>query len=499
MTPSKPTAQPGFLRRWLTPTLADVFFVALFLAVFARSGGLQALLSDGDTGWHIRTGEMAIASGRVPVADPFSFSRAGQPWFAWEWGSDALFALLFRWRGLAAVAAMAGAVLALGAAVRFAHMLRRGAGLWLALGLGLAAASAASIHYLARPHVFSILLYAVALGMIEEDWRQPGRRVWWLVPLAALWANLHAGFAILPATLALAALCGGAGRRLRYAALAAAAGAATLLNPYGWHLHQHIFGFMNSSWIMDHVQEFQSPNIRTEGLVVFALLLLGGVAVAGRAGRFEAALVLIWGFAAMRSARHIPFFALVAAPVVASACAGRWRKWAEGAGAQAPGRILWDLSQELGRRAGFSAWLPVAAGALVFFTAGAGAGLGFPDARFPVAAVARNAGWLDPRTEMPRVLTSDQWADYLIFREYPRGRVFFDGRSDFYGAALGGEYNKLMVAGDGWREAMGRYGFTVALLPHDWPLSTVLDREPGWRPVYRDKVAVLFVRERGGL
>ena len=72
----------------------------------------------------------------------------------------------------------------------------------------LAAASASSIHYLARPHVFSILLYAVALGIVEEDGRHPGWRVWTLVPLAALWANLHAGFAMLPATL-------GAGGRVR--------------------------------------------------------------------------------------------------------------------------------------------------------------------------------------------------------------------------------------------------------------------------------------------
>ena len=47
---------PGFLRRLLTPSLADVFFVALLAGAFLRPGGLQALLADGDTGWHIRTG-----------------------------------------------------------------------------------------------------------------------------------------------------------------------------------------------------------------------------------------------------------------------------------------------------------------------------------------------------------------------------------------------------------------------------------------------------------
>jgi len=485
--------QPGWLRRCLTPSLADVFFLALFLAVFARQVGLEALLADGDTGWHIRAGELALAAGRAPVADPFSFSLPGQPWFAWEWGSDVLFALAFRWHGLAAVAALAGVALALAAAVIFARILRRGAGLGLALAAALAAASASSIHYLARPHVFSILFYAVALGVIEADSRQPGWRVWALVPLAALWANLHGGFVILPATLALAAACGPARQRVRYGLLAAATAAATLLKPYGWRLHEHIFRYLNSSWILDHVREFQSPSIRAEGTVVFALLLLAAVAVAGRAGRLEAALVLIWGFAALRSARHVPFFAMVGAPVVASAAAAWWRGLADRAAAQSPLRILWELSRDLGRRPGFSAWLPAAAAAIILLAASAPAG--FPAACFPVRAVEGNAPLLAAGAEMPRVLTSDQWADYLIFRLYPRAKVFFDGRSDFYGPTLGADYRKLMGAEAGWRELLDRYGFSLALLPHDWALSTVLDREPGWRLVYRDPVAVLYARQ----
>jgi len=99
---------------------------------------------------------------------------------------------------------------------------------------------------------------------------------------------------------------------------------------------------------------------------------------------------------------------------------------------------------------------------------------------------------------MPRILTSDQWADYLIFKLYPRQRVFFDGRSDFFGPVLGGDYRSLMSADRGWRELMSLYGFELALLPHDWPLSTVLEREPGWRLVYADRAGVLLAREGGG-
>jgi hypothetical protein len=226
-------------------------------------------------------------------------------------------------------------------------------------------------------------------------------------------------------------------------------------------------------------------------MVVFAVLLLAAVAVAGRAGRFEGALVFLWGFASMRSARHIPLFAIVAAPVIAEAWAGAWREMAERWGPGSVAAILRNFATDLGRHPRPSAWLAVSAVVVLMVLPPAG----FSEARFPVMAVEQNAVRLAPAGIAPRVLTSDQWADYLIYRLYPRQRVFFDGRSDFFGPRIGGDYRTLFGAEPGWVELLDRYGFDLALLPHDWPLSTMLERQPGWRVVYRDKVAVLYARK----
>jgi len=388
---------------------------------------------------------------------------------------------------MAAVAVASGVILAMAATILFARLLQRGCGLWIALLVTLAAASASSVHYLARPHIFTILFFSLALWIIEED-----RGVWLLVPITALWVNLHAGFVAWLATLGL--LSGAClwnrewGRVRRYGVLAGLCGAASLANPYGWKLHEHVFQYLGSRWIVDNVQEFQSPNIRSEGMIVFALLLLAAVAFVSRSRAFEAVLVLAWGFAALRSARHIPLFAIVAAPVVASGCAEIWR------GAAAPAlRTWWELGQDLARSARVSLCLPVSA-AIVLFSAPSA---GFPESRFPVDAVRTNAARLAPANAMPRILTSDQWADYLIFQLYPRQRVFFDGRSDFFGPSLGADYRALMTADRSWRQLMDRYGFDLALLPHDWPLSTALEKEPGWHRVYEDRVGVLLARQGG--
>jgi hypothetical protein len=395
--------------RLLRPSVVDVFFCALLLTAFLRPAGLEALLFDGDTGWHIRTGELVLATGRAPAADPFSFTRPGQPWFAWEWLSDVIFALLWRWKGLAAVAAFSGAVISLSAAILFSRLLERGAGLAVAILVSMAAVSASSVHYLARPHVFSILLYVVALGMLERDRTRPGPALWLLIPLTALWANLHAGFVawcVTPA--ALAAVCAlerDWPRMRRYAALAAGCAAASLANPYGWRLQAHVVEYLSSGWIMNHVQEFQSPSIRSEGMVVYAVLLLGAAVATAGADRFEAALALLWGFASLRSARHAPLFAIVAAPVIASACARLWARGAERMGPRSAVALFRDFALDLGRRPRPSFWLPVSA----VLAMAALPSASFPASRFPVTAVERNMARLTPPAAAPRVLTSDQW------------------------------------------------------------------------------------------
>jgi hypothetical protein len=201
--------------------------------------------------------------------------------------------------------------------------------------------------------------------------------------------------------------------------------------------------------------------------------------------------VLVWGFLALRSARHVPFFAIPAAPVLASAIARYWSLLAARAGGSSPLRIFWDLAQEFGRHPRVSVWLPLSAAVVM----AAVPATGFPEKIFPVQAVERSLQQLTPAATVPRILTSDQWADYLIFRLYPHQRVFFDGRSDFYGPAIGSDYRKLLSGESPWRELLDRYHFDLALLPHDWALSTALEHEPGWRLVYHDSVAVLFARD----
>ena len=93
-----------------------------------------------------------------------------------------------------------------------------------------------------------------------------------------------------------------------------------------------------------------------------------------------------------------------------------------------------------------------------------------------------------------RVLSSDQWSDYLIYSFYPRIKVFFDGRSDFYAPSIRGEYLQLMDAGWRWEEILNRHQFDAALLPLEWSLTSAMKVPPDWPVVYDDGMAVYFER-----
>jgi hypothetical protein len=51
---------------------------------------------DPDLWWHLRTGQWIVETGHVPHSDPFSFTRAGEPWVSHEWLSEVVFYELWK-------------------------------------------------------------------------------------------------------------------------------------------------------------------------------------------------------------------------------------------------------------------------------------------------------------------------------------------------------------------------------------------------------------------
>ena len=495
--------------RLLVPSLSDLFFLAILVWLFAAgSSGWQSLLADGDAGWHIRTGQYILDHHGVPHQDLYSFSKPGAPWYAWEWGSDVIFGSLQRLAGLKAVVLAAAAVLALFATTLIRRMVWRGTHLFVALAVALLSVGSASIHFLARPHIFTLLLLSVSVWLVERDREHPSRALWLLVPLTVLWTNLHGGFLALIAVVGLTAvgiaaelwLAGDFARRwrdaARYATLAGACAAASLVNPYGWRLHQHMFEYLRSDWIRSVIQEFQSPSFRNENMMQFEGLLMAGLIAAGallrRRRMVEALWILFFAHEGLASARHVPIFVTVAGPAIAAELAARWAAWTRSAPRQSLRAILNRMAADSApgfRRA--SLWPAAVLLALALIGPPIPWPQDFPDVVFPVKMVHEHASEI----LQARVLTTDQWADYLIYTD-PRQKVFVDGRSDFYGPETGNQYIHLVYGQWDWRQTMDRYRFNLVLLPTDLGIVQILKLQPEWRVVEDDGKRILMARKQ---
>jgi hypothetical protein len=488
------------LRVLLLPSLSDTLFIALMVILFIAGRGWASLLFDADTGMHIRTGDFILRTHSVPVRDPFSFTLPTAPWYAWEWLADITFSAVHAGLGLKGVVLLSGTIICLAMMVLFRHMIWRGVGFHIAVLMIVLVVGASEIHFLARPHVFTILLTAVTLWMLDRDRSNATRAVWLMVPLTAVWANLHGGFLIAVVSVGAFAVEAAIRRDVagakRYGTLAAACAFATLINPYGWQLHVHIWHYLRSDWLINSIDEFQSPVFRSEGMFKFEVLLFLGLAflfAAVRQKRFaDALLILFWGHQALTSARHVPIYAIAAAPVIAEELDKLWRRWIQ---ASAPASIMGTIRDILRdfqpHAARTSVWVFLFVGMLTIGNLGGRWPSDFPSERYPTALVQRNATLL---TSGGHMLNADFWGGYLIYRLVPNHQIFIDGRSDYYGREVVKDYVKLRSAGDKWEDVMAKYNFEFALIPKDWPLAGLLKQKPGWVFRDQDEQGILFQR-----
>jgi len=501
----------------LLPSLTDVAFLLPIVFLFAPLNGVKSMLGDGDTGYHIRAGEWILANGRVPDRDIFSFTKAGEPWFAWEWLWDAGFAWLHQCGGLAAVVLVSLLVIGLTFALLFRLARRRCGNPLLAISVTLLAVAASSIHWLARPHVFSWLFLVIFLGLLERVSEGRFRLLWWLPPLTVLWTNLHGGF-FLGIVLVLSYAAGeltswlidadpsvrrrALGRSRPFLLAGVGCLAASFVNPYFYRLHKHICAYLTDTYHLGNIAEFQSLSFRHPTAPYFeAIAALGAMGILWSLWRRRYAhAILLGGFlhGALLAKRNIPVFVILAAPIIAL-CLDEVLKRIERATVadwiRRATRSFTDLAAEFATMD--RGWrlhvTSVAAFALLCVLVDAPSAPGklrgeYDSRGYPAKAVQMLRA-LDPSE---RIFTGDEWGDYVIYRLYPERKVFIDGRSDFYGARFSDKYIDVMNVKLGWEEHLNRYGVEAILLPVETPLGAALKESRRWCVVYDDSVAIIF-------
>jgi hypothetical protein len=312
------------------PTLAAAGFVGA-LAICLAWPGFKELQADS---YRLLYAGRYIAQHGIPHHEVFTLAAAGHPFADQQWLAELVDYEAWRIGGYAGLALLSAIVFGSGYALLAALLRRRGASVALAVSCGALAIFGALSLIFVRAQLFAIPLFVLILWLCLGDAgaSRLRLRIVLVLPLLALWANLH-GSVLIGAGL-VAAYFGfravGMGRRrewrpaLAYGALAAGAALTVLATPYGTHVLAYYRDMVGNQAVRLADVEWDAPAFPALPFFQFAIPLLlagGSLLVSMRRGRRPSWTLVgataLTGLAAWFAMRDNVWLGIVAAVLVA--------------------------------------------------------------------------------------------------------------------------------------------------------------------------------------
>jgi hypothetical protein len=457
---------------------------------------------------HLARGRVIVTEGRFVDTDRFTYTFAGKPFQDVNWLWQVAFYKLHEVGGLALVQTVNSAVLAVMMTALLILAWRRSQSLAVASGVCVVAFFGLWQLLIIRPQTFSFLLFVVLYGVLEGA----TRRRWLLVvpPLVmALWTNCHGGFPVglvlVGAYVLAQAIEAWLARREApkpllpavlacwpWAACLGACVAATLLNPYGWHVYEFV-ALTSSTALARHIDEWLPP---TPGLLIgkvwiaSILVTLVLCAMPGRRPSVrELCLMAVFLPATFGSVRMVAWWLLIVTPILAAQVAANlpWVKSSAETNKQPSrgaavlcGGILFVALLSL-------PWLERVNPVLLLPGRGHRQETDLQAFADQIAAEKPNA----------RVFTRFAWGEYLAWSLDARGKVFIDGRIEIIPDEVWNEYGEVTRGRPDWDAILDHYGVDYLILDrgsyHHDLLPLVLE-SPKWHVANERGDAFLFSR-----
>lgn len=473
--------------------------VELSAAVLAVSAGVLFGLvqlrpiHDVDLFWQVRSGEIILDTGRLPVADPFTSTHAGAANPQIYWLSQAFYAGFLRvadWSWLHALDSLAfvGSFWLVASAVRV-----RSANALPVLAAFVLAVVVSIPHHSLRPQTFGLLGFAVVVRVEGSSLRPAGKAALLAVAIA-LWQNLHPSASVAVGYLGAKGAAAwwrwlrGRGPRVPVppALLPLIAVVLLPLTPTGFD----VFGVSAANadvsrligieeWLpVWHPAAWGGAKLVWVGLVLTAVLFAGNVR---HLRADDVAVLLVFTVAAVAVYRMSLFWCVAMIPV--------WARWIDGA---RPRGVFEGLAGDV------RAWGASAVGAVAWVGALIGpvlAGAPLFDAAIPLAGV----GSVEDLGVRGVVYNYREWGGPLVWANHPRLRVTIDGRLYLYPPEDWDHYLRAARGEVPVEEIEARFRPDAFFLRPSYHAALIdLIRETGrWDEVYRDEVCVLFLPKRG--
>ncbi|MGA2285973.1 MAG: hypothetical protein ABSG55_06865 [Dehalococcoidia bacterium] len=477
-------ASPSLWRR------VPIAWVQLGIVIAALGVWSLAKTVDPDFWWHLRTGKLILESG-IPRHDPFSWTAAGKAWVTHEWLSEVIIYAVESTFGYLGNVLLFGTVVSGAMLVAYALGRRLGAGT-KPLVLLMFPAVLVMVRFVAvRPQEFTWLLFAVFVYVLQRREEGDAMPLWVLPPLMALWVNLHLGFvyglmAVAVWTLVqVARWLRSRGVGLRTPLLVAGGCLlATLFNPNGPAILIYPLHYLQGGSERSLILEWQRPDLTSVVNIPITLtLVLLAVSLPWQRRRpFLAILSLAAVALGVQAARNLPFAVLLLLPVAGSAAADHWRAASR----------AWDSGMTFRTLPGVALTGGLAV-CLLAIAPSFGASLsGFRPSNdgYPSGGVS----FIESNYSGARLFNDYGWGGYVIDRLYPNTPVFIDGREEFYGSKIFGDYIHVLRVDDGWDDLLSQYGVEVALIERDSKLAKAMRDAGDWQEEFSGPVESVFIR-----
>jgi hypothetical protein len=455
---------------------------------------------------------LALVDGRlvwahgIPHRDTFNVMTYGHHWTDEQWLSQLASYAVYRLGGLGLLSVLNVALftIPIGGAIAVARKL--GApfrSVLIAIPICIALVSPSREI---RTQEFAIPLFVATMALLCLDGRRESRRVFWCLPILALWANLHGSASLGAGLVVLYALTRVWERRadlrhdraawLRPLGLAVGAVVAILITPYGLSMIGYYHSTMVDSTLRQYVSEWQPVTSKTVSWVGLCLLSGGCLWAFGRrpatTTTWEKLALLVLTLGSIEVVRNVLFlglFGLIVFPVALS-----WPSHpsapaaGDGGPAQPSARLRLRIN---GACAGLVA-LGLVIATAVTIARPASATVDAQQSPRMAAVVARAVA-ADPHL---RVLADDRYSDFLLWREPSlAGHIAADVRFELLTSAQLGRLEGVLAANSPhFKQGARGYRLLVLNRQADSTSITAFLAEAGRRVLFRSHDEIVILR-----
>lgn len=516
---TKPQRQP-------LPDIADLLFV--FLAFLMVNWLPGFVLNDGSIGWHVATGQYILQHGQIPHTDLFSNTFSTRPWVPYEWLADVLAAFLVQLGGIKMLGTAAACAVAWLIALLYLECRREGCHFILAMALCLLGAITSTIHWHARPHLFTffgVYLFSRHLERYRRGEESAKRLMITLFITMVIWSNAHPAFLVGIAIVIIYMISeliifiatapearGDTAQRLKIFALTLLAViAATFINANAGQLYHYILVYLSQSYVLQHTNEYMPPNFKQLHAICMALIFFAfvvGLALTRRRPALaQFLMVMAFAWLAVNSMRNEPLFVIVAIPITGYVWSNvSLEPWFGAGYSAAPwldgiSRKLRAISANVNEVESLCTMhlLPIVTTVLLFVSCLFGGNLGplelvrseFDPKTHPTTTLACIK---ENKLDWRQGLNFDNWGGYIYYKTGER--VFIDDRLDFYGTPFMADYGDIVQFAPGYEELLKKYKIDWVLFPKESTFLQHLLRTGQWRTLCEDKAALLLIRNR---